>query len=329
MPTLGPALDACLLDVPWVSGTLLSPAASRDVTGLMDSLPDAFRCGGLECRLQGDERVDVVACAERRQANALLGAASDSYCGELLQAWLGGQGSTATNMSAVWIEFDRPAVPVTDTMHRSPWLDAFAFFRVAEAAARRPSRADVAPLFEALGSAFAPAPREASKALKAALPADSRLLHLAALRHRGRHELRAHIEISARGFDEYLSVVLKQDHEKQRLLRHVIGNCRSPLAIQLSSTSNGFQPISVELSLPHDAAGSAQWDAIFSRLVEVSLASPLKARAVRAWQGTAKHRLLGAPAQVQIDRLFHVTLRFDAVPAAKAYLYFYPRYVAD
>jgi len=327
MPALGLTFAECIRSSPDLEGTLLSAAATQDVSALLGSLPEAFRCGGIECRLQRSERVDVVVCADRRRAKALLPAASGSKCGTLLRHWLEGEGPLS-NMSAVCLEFDRPATCL-DAMQQSPWATAFPFFRVAEAEARLLPPRSPALLFEALGTEFTASPGALAQALQRALPRGATLLHLAALGHRGEDELRAHVAVDPPSWDAYLGEALASEPEKQRLLRYIVGDFRATLALQLATTTNEFRPISLELSLPHDEAGEQAWAPIFRRLIEASLVAPASARAVQAWASTLEFWPAGAPAKIRTERPFHITLRFSAEVEAKAYLYFYPRYVAD
>src|SRR5690606_9591775 len=130
--TLRSVLQACLAAAKESTRTLLADEVEATLLALASTLPRSAPCGGLECRLSGnDSRVDFSVCMDRR-SGGLVTDPRGSHCERVVAAWLGG-GPPWQAASRLWLEFDLPVESRREFPAGPPWHQAFPFLSVERA----------------------------------------------------------------------------------------------------------------------------------------------------------------------------------------------------
>lgn len=195
-PVLWSVSELTALGARFVSKNILSSRARSRIAGAKVGYPEAFSIGCFECRLNGDERVDVLVCAVKSDGGQEPWRRCTPPGGveRLLDMWARPRRSALSEVSAVWLEFD-----VQTDVVAAP----FAFLRVAESGSSVPI---VSVTAEALRLTLPRGWRARLLAVEKALRLAGKILDFAIVPREG-VAIRLHVVLPCDGLLPFLSTI--------------------------------------------------------------------------------------------------------------------------
>ncbi len=309
------------------------------------ALPSPGRCltyGAFECRLDGDDRVDFLACAPTDDGGDRLTAgcidASDAGLStpfRVLAEWAH-PGPLNAAASTVWLEYDVP--------RDAPGSAAqpFAFVRLVPKPwgpppPGQPTPTEVAVAALARVHGLGELRTDALQRCERQLPFRGQMCHVAVLPHRGIRDLRIHIGLPHVALPRYLDAIGWPGD--MALVRELLPAWRDGLEVagfQLDVGDSVRAGLGLEFFLETNPRDDPRWTAFLALARATGRCDVAKLDAIARWPGTgldvatipraAKRGERGATnAKVVRTLLVKVALLANGEMAVKAYLAFTPR----
>ncbi len=277
---------------PWLPDALVPAPVRGRLERVAADLPDAWTWGCIECRLDGDPQVDLLACAlDAHGDRARLAAAAPSSrlasIQPMIDAWVT-PGSRLARMAMLWAEVDLPRDGVD--------LPPFAHLRLAPhhptqaTQPRVPNEEAMALVDDALprmlGVPLAPASRAAVARALAVLPPSGRPMHVMATPARGTHDLKMDASLLRDEVIPWLDALDWPGDVADVLRVHRwFGEGRGRTSTQIVLGDDVRAPLAMEYYRPSLPSENGDWRRFMGHLVDEGVAAAEPAEAALGWIG--------------------------------------------